>query len=455
MAADLTYLQTAKAYAKEIGNSRQKFEEFYQKILNDTINYNEENVPPYELPPLLKMENGCRVETAQQWLCQRRPEILEMLKRELYGKVIPRPDQLEFELLTEKKDAFNGLAIRREVRIHAGMQNGKKFSFDLLLYIPKNAPRPVPAFLGLNFKGNHACTVEKDVMMTPARFVSHEFQDAAAAGKHYGNAFLPVHDPELYTEDKRGYLQERYSFEEVLKRGYASGTICYHDLFPDSIKGWGESCLTLFGDFKNYVGGHDEYTSIGAWAWGLSRALDYLETCPEIDSERVAVHGHSRLGKTALWTGAIDPRFYMTISNDSGCGGAALSRRCFGETFLYIVSNMSHWFLNNMRNYIAREEEMPFDQHFLAAMTAPRPLAVASATLDQWADPKGEFLCAKAVNEVYALFGSKGLEAETMPPPDTPVTGDVSYHIRTGKHAQALQDWNHYLDIADRYLKRK
>ena len=180
--------------------------------------------------------------------------------------------------------------------------------------------------------------------------------------------------------------------------------------------------------------------------------MDYLQTSPLIDSSRVALHGHSRLGKTALWAGALDQRFKLVISNDSGCLGAALSYRRFGENFLILLNYRPHWFVKNARRFINRESEMPFDQHFLLSLIAPRPVAVASAVDDTGADPYGEFLSAFHAQDVYKLFGSAGLPLNGMPREEGSCTGDISYHIRQGGHDQTPVDWAHYLEIADLYL---
>ena len=390
-------------------------------------NTDEALVPPYTLPDVLLSRTGKKIENAFDWVQTRRPEILALYKEVMYGYLPPRPAETEYETLSVKNDALNNTAVRKEIKLNFSM-NGKTHSFVMLLYIPKNLSAPAPVFVGLNFKGNHNCTPETDVMMTG-------------------------HNPDGEIVEKERSLQvHRWQFEESVKRGYASATVCYHDIYPDEKdeNSWRKSVYNLFFAEESNDEFHTHASAISAWAWGLSRMLDCLETEPMIDSSRAFVHGHSRLGKTALWAGANDTRFKLVISNDSGCCGAAIARRDFGEHVEMITYYFPHWFVSSFAKYANREAELPFDQHFLAALTAPRYLAIASAELDLHADPKGEFLSGAHAGAVYKLFGIDTYTSDTPHPVDSYVTGAVSYHVRTGGHDQTLADWTHYWEIADK-----
>jgi hypothetical protein len=397
-------------------------------------NEDESRVPAYTLPDPLARTDGRRVETATDWAAHR-AEILRLFEDHEYGRSPAPPDNVRYVLLENDSTAFGGRATRKQVRLLLeGTETGA--SFDLLVYLPNGVPHPVPAFLGLNFEGNHAVNPDPAILLSKAWI-----RDGEGVVDHHA------------TEAARGADAAAWPVERILDRGYAVATACYDDVEPDRPDGWKDGVRGRFGPGAKGALGSTDWGAIGAWAWGLSRALDYLETDADVDAGRVVVLGHSRLGKAALWAAAQDERFAAAVSNDSGEGGAALSRRRFGETVEAITRMFPHWFAPRFSDYAGHEDQLPVDQHMLLALVAPRPLYVASATEDLWADPRGEFLSLKAAEPVYRLLGQEGVGIDQPPAPDRPVGGTLAYHRRTGPHALTAYDWEQYLDFADRALR--
>lgn len=399
-------------------------------------NYDESKVSKYSLPNPLIALDGKQVANTKNWQKKRRPETLRLFETEVYGRTPQKNLRTRFEMTSVDKEALNGTATRKEVSVHFS-GNGLNQRMDILIYLPNNKGR-VPLFLGLNFYGNH--TIHAD----PGITLSTNWMRSNAEKGVTNN---------LATELSRGTSAGRWPVETILQRGYGLATIYYGDIVPDDPRtGLPRGIHRLFSDHVSPAPGSEESGAISAWAWGLSRAMDYFERDKQIDKKRVAVMGHSRLGKAALWAGALDERFAVVISNNSGCGGAALSRREYGETVARINTAFPHWFCGNFKKYNNNEDQLPVDQHMLVSLIAPRPVYVASAEDDRWADPRGEFLSAKNAAPVYALFGKKGLGATEMPALNKSVGDSIGYHIRTGKHDVTDFDWEQYLGFADRHL---
>ena len=399
-----------------------------------TPNYDEAKVPPYTLPDPLVLANGTPVTTAAQWRDLRRPELLRLFAAEVFGRTPAKTVPVATRVDGVEK-ALDGRAIRKQITLSFGEKPDAP-AMHLLVYLPVSAPAPSPIVMGLNFEGNHAVHTDPGIRLSTA-WVSER-----NAGVVNNRA----------TEQSRGSEASRWAIDRILARGYGLVTAYYGDLDPDFDDGFRNGIHPLFYEPGQEKPAQDEWGAVGAWAWGLSRALDYLDTDKDVDAARVAVMGHSRLGKAALWAGAQDERFAMVISNESGCGGAALSKRVFGETVGRINRVFPHWFSDTFNKYNEREQDLPIDQHELLALVAPRPLYVASAAEDLWADPKGEFLAAFHAEPVYRLLGKTGLGVTEMPDVGTPAGVTIRYHVRPGEHDVTAFDWEQYLDFADRHL---
>ena len=380
------------------------------------VNYDEEKIPAYTLPDALTLDNGKKVKNARQWMKKRRPELLESFREEMFGHA-PEAREMDWEELYRDGNALGGLATRREVRGYFDKEHKKYMT--MLIYTPNGVEGKVPAFVGINFYGNHTVTAEEGILLPDA-----------AKTKSYG----------INAPHNRGGSISSWQVETLMKRGYGLVTWYRGDVDPDFDDADHLGIQPLFFEKGQAHPRDNEWGTIGAWAWSISRAVDYLEGDDLIDAGRIASIGHSRLAKTSLWAGVQDERIAMVISNDSGCGGAAISRRAVGETVESITLRFPHWFCRNFQKYMNNESALPFDQHELIALAAPRPVYIASAKEDRWADPKGEKIAMEEAKKVYELFGKDAVSR-------------VGYHIREGKHAITAIDWAHYLDFADKYLK--
>ncbi len=399
-------------------------------------NYDKAKAPSFDLPDPLICSDGAKVTDAQMWMQKRRPEIMALFEEHVYGKAPEKKVKIKYDLLESDAKALDGLATRKQVRVYLIGDKIGPF-MDVLVYLPNKIKKPAPLFVGLNFYGNHT-TIDDPAVLITKSWVRNN--------KQYG-----ITD-NMATEASRGVSASRWPIRRILQRGYGIATIYYGDIDPDDEGRFDNGIHPWFYKNGQTHPAPDEWGAIAAWAWGLSRAMDYFEMDDDIAEDKVIVMGHSRLGKTSLWAGASDERFAIVISNDSGCGGAALSRRRFGETVKQINTSFPHWFCDNFKKYNDNEDALPVDQHELIALMAPRPVYVASAEEDLWADPRGEFLSAKYAGVVYHLFDLEGLPADEMPEVGKPAVGTIGYHIRPGKHDVTLYDWRQYLKFADRHL---
>lgn len=399
---------------------------------DEEIIYDEARVPSYRLPDPLITLSGEKVVTEEQWEDRRR-EILALFETHIYG-VTPSEeiDASWQEPLGEDREVFEGKGLRRQVRLWF-RRGGKSCKIDVLIYYPLIYSGPAPFFLGLNFQGNHTVQADPEIIVTDA------WVDDGYPGVQNHQA----------SSGGRGGEESSWPVEKILTRGYGLATAYYGDMDPDFDDGFQNGVHPLFFRAGQDRPGPEEWGAIGAWAWGLSRIMDFLDEDERVDSARVAVMGHSRLGKTALWAGAQDSRFGLVISNNSGCGGAALFRRRFGETAAAINTRFPHWFCGRFHEYNHQEDRLPVDQHMLVSLVAPRPVYIASAAEDLWADPRGEFLSAYHAAPVYRLLGTDGLAANEMPPLEEAVLSKIGYHIRHGKHDVTDFDWDCFLNFAD------
>lgn len=364
------------------------------------------------VPSLFTCLDGTQVKDERTWFQKRRPEILELFRREEYGRL---PDMSDVKIRIRVADSrqsetiMEGRAIRKTVEVEA-VRREIHFSFNFVVFIPVGLDHPAPAFVTICNRG---------------------IRDSDPA-RHFLSPFYPAE-----TIISRGYACASFRTQEVAPDYDEGFTTCFHRLFPDYI--------------ENRP--HDAWGALTVWAWAASRVMDYFETEPLIDHKRVAVVGHSRGGKTALWCTAQDERFAMAVSSCAGNSGDAISRGSTGETIQDIATRFPYWFCRNYQKYKNNEEALPFDQHMLLALIAPRLIYTTSRTLDSWADPVGQFESCVQADPIYHLLGLTGMPQREKPLPEHPLhDGRIGHHHKTGNHDLDEYDWNCIMDFADKHM---
>jgi hypothetical protein len=384
------------------------------------------------LPDPLVMFDGERVADKEHWISKRRPELNAFFQYYMYGYAPAAPAKVTATVEREDNRFFGGKATKKEVTIAFGPADCPKI--HLLLVIPNARKGPAPVFLGMNFCGNHALVADPSVALPTAWIYSH---------------YPGVKDNHA-TEAGRGTQIDVWAVEQSIDRGYAVATFYSGDVDPDrpDVR---EGIQPHFRKKGTQPGPHD-WGTIAAWAWGLQRAVDSLQTDKDIDRSRIAVVGHSRLGKTALLAGAFDERIALLIPHQAGCGGTAPSRGKVGESVKQINTAFPHWFNGAFKEFNDQPDRLPFDQNCLVALVAPRPVLFSNAVEDTWANPAGQFEVLLAADPVYRFLGVEGLGAKQMPAPRKLLNSRLGYYIRPGKHSMTREDWKVFLDFADRHL---
>ena len=396
------------------------------------INYDVSAIPPYTLPELLRLYSGEKVTNAKAWTEKRRPELLKAVEAIQYGKMPPPPAELSFRIFDKETLVFDGKAIRSQVTVYF-TKDTSDHKMDLLIYLPANASKPVPLFFNISFAANSQVVDDPGVKI--GEIWNREGQKVKAdQASRFG----------------------KMDVNQFISEGFGFATVYYGDIEPDFKDGLKYGIRSEFLKPEETTPKNDEWGAISAWAWGLSRAMDYFEKDAEIDASRVAIHGISRLGKTALWTGVHDERFKLVIASVSGEGGAAITRRDYGENIKHITDTSRYYyqFAPAYHEYSTKVNELPFDAHSLVALMAPRPLLLQTGNTDYWSDPEGEFIAAKEAQVVYELFGEKGPGDATMPKAgDTSlVFNKLGYYMHDGGHGTVPSDWPIFISYLKKFL---
>lgn len=394
------------------------------------VNYEEDSVGDYVLPDVLRLNNGQKITDAKTWTDKRRPELIKLFEEEQFGKVPPRPASLRFNVFDKGTPAFNGQALRKQVTVYFTKDTVHKM--DLLIYLPARLSKPAPLLLIINFSANNS--VVDDPGVKPGMIWTKEGAKIAAPKTA---AFGTI------------------NVDSFVMQGIGIATVYYGDIEPDFKTGFNYGIRGQYLQAGQTTPAADEWGAIAAWSWGLSRAMDYFETDKDIDAHRIALQGTSRLGKTVLWAGAQDTRFKLVIASCSGEGGAALSRRNYGESINHMTDTSRYYyqFAPNRHKYAADPNTSPVDAHMLVALMAPRPLLLQTGDADYWSDPKGEFLAAVAAQPVYHLFGKKGPETDIMPQAgDQSMLNTLGYYMHAGGHGTVPSDWPIFIAYLKKYL---
>ena len=396
-------------------------------------NYTEARTGSYVLPDPLVLASGEKVTEAATWFARRRPEIFKLLEENQYGRAPGAPAKMSFDVFDRGTPALEGKALRKQVTIYFTESRTEQY-LDLVVYLPANAKGPVPLLLSLGWSANNLAVNDPGVKV--GRVWNNELKRRVAA-----------------ENVKRVF--PRFDVTPILARGFGFATFAYTDVDPDALGAVAQGVRSLFLAPGQTEPAADEWGAIAAWGWGASRAIDYLVTDPQVDAKRIALTGASRLGKTVLWAAARDERIAGVIASISGEGGAALSRRNYGETVAHLVAptRYPYQFAANYAKWAGRANEAPFDAHFVLSLIAPRPLLLQTGNTDKWSDPYGEFLAAKAATPVYTLLGAKGIEDYSQPPVGKPMINTLGYVIHEGGHMVAPSDWPVFLDFLEKHLK--
>lgn len=398
------------------------------------VNYDQAKVGTYTLPDPLKLENGKPVRDAKTWFTKRRPQIVKLYEEDQYGRAPARPKDMSFDVFDKGTPAFDGKALRKQVTIYFSKdKSGPKM--DLLVYVPAAsaaAHKPVPLLLNISFTANSNTVDDPGVKPGEVWDAKQHKRVPAIKGRGFGHLnVLPL-----------------------LDAGFGVATFYYGDIDPDDPQGLPYGVRALYMKPGQTERAPDAWGSIAAWAWGMSRAMDYLETDNDVDAKRVAITGISRLGKTVMWAGAHDTRFAMVLASCSGEGGAALSRRDYGETIAHLTAptRYPYQFARNYAKYAQHVDQLPVDANMLVSLIAPRPLLLQTGNKDYWSDPKGEFLAEVAAAPVYKLLGKDPLDTDQWPPAGVPILHDLGYYMHDGGHGMVPSDWNIYLEFMKMHL---